>query len=152
VAFARGRRGYSGLSASCTSGHPDDPTRRFCDLHNLVCDPATLVVAWSRVGGNRGSRSAGVDGQTNHVEQVLVLRGWCAYFRHEVSKQTFNYLRAFTWRRVVCWLRRKHPKANWRWLRRRYLAGWWPTGAELALFNPGGVAVSRYCYRGTKIA
>ena len=32
------------------------------DLHNLVCDPATLVVAWHRVRGNRGSRTAGVDG------------------------------------------------------------------------------------------
>ena len=30
-----------------------------------------------------------------------VLRGWTAYFRHGVSKATFNYLRAFTWRRVV---------------------------------------------------
>jgi RNA-directed DNA polymerase len=29
---------------------------------NLVCDPAVLVVAWARVRGNRGKRSAGVDG------------------------------------------------------------------------------------------
>ncbi len=34
-----------------------------------------------------------------------VLRGWTAYFRHGVSKATFNYLRAFVWRRVVWWLR-----------------------------------------------
>jgi RNA-directed DNA polymerase len=96
-------------------------------------------------------------GHNQSLDQLLhrlnpVLRGWCAYFRHGVSKQTFNYLRAFAWRRVVCWLRRKHPKANWRWLRRRYLDGWWPTGAEIALYNPGGVAVTRYRYRGTKIA
>src|SRR5437764_4164380 len=26
-----------------------DPGRRFDDLHNLVCDPAFLVVAWDRV-------------------------------------------------------------------------------------------------------
>jgi RNA-directed DNA polymerase len=50
----------------------DDQARRFDDLHNLVCDPATLRLAWQRVRGNRGSRSAGVDGQTAfHVEQVL---------------------------------------------------------------------------------
>jgi len=50
----------------------DDPTRRFPDLRNLVCDRATLLVAWSRVRGNRGSRSAGVDGETAaYVEQVL---------------------------------------------------------------------------------
>ena len=39
----------------------DDPGRRFDDLFNLVCDPAVLVVAWARVRGNRGKRSAGVD-------------------------------------------------------------------------------------------
>jgi len=40
----------------------DDPDRRFDDLYNLVYDPAFLVVAWARVKGNRGARSAGVDG------------------------------------------------------------------------------------------
>ena len=40
----------------------DDPDRRFDDLHNLVADPAFLVVAWDRVRRNRGARSAGVDG------------------------------------------------------------------------------------------
>src|SRR5439155_25288844 len=39
-----------------------DPGRRFDDLYNLVCDPAFLVIAWERVRGNRGARSAGVDG------------------------------------------------------------------------------------------
>ena len=40
----------------------DDPQRRFDDLYNLVYDPAVLVMAWERVRGNRGARSAGVDG------------------------------------------------------------------------------------------
>jgi RNA-directed DNA polymerase len=39
-----------------------DPGRRFDDLYNLVYDPAFLVVALDRVRGNRGARSAGVDG------------------------------------------------------------------------------------------
>jgi RNA-directed DNA polymerase len=39
-----------------------DPGRRFDDLFNLVCDPAFLVLAWSRVRGNKGGRTAGVDG------------------------------------------------------------------------------------------
>jgi RNA-directed DNA polymerase len=47
-----------------------DAERRFHDLWNLVCDPATLLVAWSRVSQNRGSRTAGIDGMTrNYVEQ-----------------------------------------------------------------------------------
>ena len=39
-----------------------DPGRRFDDLCNLVYDPAFLTVAWRRVRGNRGARTAGVDG------------------------------------------------------------------------------------------
>jgi RNA-directed DNA polymerase len=39
-----------------------DPDRRFDDLHNLVADPAFLVVAWNRVRRNKGARTAGVDG------------------------------------------------------------------------------------------
>jgi len=40
----------------------DGPDRRFDDLFNLVCDPAFLTVGWDRVRGNRGARTAGVDG------------------------------------------------------------------------------------------
>jgi len=42
----------------------DDPHRRFDDLFNLVADPAFLLVAWDRVRGNKGARTAGVDGRT----------------------------------------------------------------------------------------
>ena len=42
----------------------DDPHRRFDDLFNLVADPAFLLVAWDRVRGNRGAKTAGVDGAT----------------------------------------------------------------------------------------
>jgi RNA-directed DNA polymerase len=80
-----------------------------------------------------------------------VLRGWTSYFRHGVSKATFGYLRAFTWRRVVCWLRHKHPRQSWKQLRRRYLPGWWPTDGDVQLHNPGAVVVSRYRYRAARI-
>ena len=42
----------------------DDPHRRFNDLFNLVTDPAFLLVAWDRVAGNKGARTAGIDGRT----------------------------------------------------------------------------------------
>src|SRR4051794_2892832 len=35
-----------------------DELAHFGDLFNLVCDPATLLVAWERVKRNRGSRRA----------------------------------------------------------------------------------------------
>jgi len=80
-----------------------------------------------------------------------LLRGWATYFRYGVSKATFNYLRAFVWRRVVNWLRHKHRKRNWAWLRRRHLPGWWPADGEVRLFNPGAVPVTRYRYRANRI-
>src|SRR6516165_5348205 len=42
----------------------DDPHRRFDDLFNLVADPAFLLVGWARVRGNKGAKTAGVDGRT----------------------------------------------------------------------------------------
>ena len=83
------------------------------------------------------------------------LRGWTVYFRHGVSKQTFDYLGRFAWLRVLGWLRRKHCRACWKAIRRRYLAlpgdRLVPHDAGIALFNAGSVAVTRYRYRGTKI-
>jgi RNA-directed DNA polymerase len=80
-----------------------------------------------------------------------VLRGWANYFRHGVSKATFNYLSEFAWRRVICWLRHKHPRASWKKLRHLYLPGWWPTQDGRDLFDPNTVVVNRYRYRGANI-
>ena len=51
----------------------EDENKCFGDLFNLLCDPATLVVAWERVKHNRGSKTAGVDGETRkRIEQTGV--------------------------------------------------------------------------------
>ena len=42
----------------------DDAVRSFDDLFNLLADPGFLQVSWDRVRGNRGARTAGVDGAT----------------------------------------------------------------------------------------
>jgi len=55
----------------------DDADRRFDDLWNLVHDPAVLVHAWRRVRGNRGARTAGVDGETAHY--ITAVRGEQAF-------------------------------------------------------------------------
>jgi RNA-directed DNA polymerase len=81
-----------------------------------------------------------------------VLRGWTAYFRPGVSSIAFGYLRAFTWRQVIRWLRRKHRGITWKELRRRFcINGWWPADGDVIMFNPGAVRTTRYRYRGTKI-
>jgi RNA-directed DNA polymerase len=83
----------------------NDPGKRFDDLFNLVCHPATLAVAWDRVRSNRGSRTAGVDGQTRyHIEHRQ--RGAFA-FREDIRTS----LRSRTFRPNAV---RRHgiPKAN----------------------------------------
>jgi RNA-directed DNA polymerase len=71
-----------------------DAQARFGDLFNLVCDPATLLVAWERVKRNRGSRTAGVDGQTRaRVEQIGV-EGVLAELRQELKDGTYRPLPA----------------------------------------------------------
>jgi RNA-directed DNA polymerase len=80
------------------------------------------------------------------------LRGWATYFRHGASKRTFDYLNHYTWHRVIGWLRRKHRRASWKAIRRRYLAhGLVPADAGIALFNPAAVPITRHHYRGTRI-
>ncbi len=81
-----------------------------------------------------------------------VLRGWSTYFKHGVSKRTFDYLGHFAWQRVVGWLRKRHPRASWGSLRRRFLPGWQPTHEGIGMFDVSAVTVSRYRYRGTKIS
>lgn len=71
----------------------NDAERRFCDLWNLVCDSATLLVAWSRVSRNRGSRTAGIDAFTRHrVERELGVERLLAELRGELKDRRFQPL------------------------------------------------------------
>lgn len=80
-----------------------------------------------------------------------VLRGWCTYFRHGVSKRTFSYLDHYAFWRIVGWLRKRHPKLNMGTLVRRHLPGWEIADDGIEMFRPSRFAVERYRYRGTKI-
>jgi RNA-directed DNA polymerase len=71
----------------------DEPRRRFDDLYNLVYDPAFLLVAWDRVRGNKGARTAGVDGQTAHyIEAVRGVEGFLGELRGDVKARSFRPL------------------------------------------------------------
>jgi RNA-directed DNA polymerase len=80
-----------------------------------------------------------------------VIRGWCMYFRHGVSKATFSYLEAYTWHRVFRWLRKRHPRVTVTELRRRYLPDWRPTDGDARLYYADQTTVTRYRYRGARI-
>ncbi|GLV80301.1 group II intron reverse transcriptase/maturase [Streptomyces hygroscopicus subsp. hygroscopicus] len=70
-----------------------DSGRRFDDLFNLVHDPATLMVAFDRVAGNQGSRTAGVDGLTvADVERQIGVFGFLHNLRAELKVGSFRPL------------------------------------------------------------
>jgi RNA-directed DNA polymerase len=70
----------------------NDAECRFRDLWNLVCDPATLVVAWSRVSRNRGSRTAGVDADTRRHVEARGVEQFLVGLRGELRSGTFRPL------------------------------------------------------------
>ncbi len=71
----------------------EDPHRRFDDLFNLVADPGFLLVAWDRVRGNKGARTAGVDGQTAYyVEAEVGVEVFLGQLRTELKDRSFHPL------------------------------------------------------------
>jgi RNA-directed DNA polymerase len=70
-----------------------DSGRRFDDLFNLVYDPATLIVAFSRVASNLGARTAGVDGLTvADVERIMGAPSFLDDLRDHLREGTFRPL------------------------------------------------------------
>jgi RNA-directed DNA polymerase len=70
-----------------------DPGRRFDDLFNFVHHPATLIVAFSRVAGNQGANTPGVDGLTvAWVENVIGVSGFLDDIRTQLKAGTFRPL------------------------------------------------------------
>lgn len=64
--------------------------RKFSDLFNLVADPAFLLVAWARVRGNKGARTAGVDGETAYyVETVRGVENFLDGLRNSIKDRSF---------------------------------------------------------------
>ena len=83
----------SGMQAKLHRWAAADPGRRFDDLFNLVCDPATLLVAFDRVAGNTGASTPGVDGQTvASVERSIGVPGFLDDLRLALKAGTFRPL------------------------------------------------------------
>jgi RNA-directed DNA polymerase len=83
----------AGMQAKLHRWAAADPGRRFDDLFNFVCDPATLMVAFDRVAGNRGANTPGVDGWTvKLVEERLGIPGFLDDLRAQLKAATFRPL------------------------------------------------------------
>ncbi len=80
------------------------------------------------------------------------MRGWANYFRHGVSKATFNTVDNHAWLRLVGWIRRKHRNTSRKQLRRRFCDQGWRIAHNGVVFTgASSVAVTRYRYRGANI-
>jgi RNA-directed DNA polymerase len=83
----------SGMQAKLHRWAAADPGRRFDDLFNVVHDPATLIVAFGRVAGNRGANTPGVDGMTVAlVEERTGIPGFLEDLRAQLKAGTFRPL------------------------------------------------------------
>ncbi len=68
-----------------------DGDRRFDDLYNLVCDPRVLAMAWERVAGNKGARTAGVDRATvAWIETRYGVQAFLREVRDQLRSRTFT--------------------------------------------------------------
>jgi RNA-directed DNA polymerase len=95
LALFRAERRVREIQAKLHRWARDDPHRRFDDLFNLVADPAFLLVAWDRVRGNKGARTAGVDGQTvYYVQTVRSVEGFLDELRAQLRDRSFRPLPA----------------------------------------------------------
>ena len=69
------RAGTGGCRPNCTVGRRPIATAGLMICSISCADPALLIMAWDRVAGNKGARTAGVDGATAAVDRVPARRG-----------------------------------------------------------------------------
>jgi RNA-directed DNA polymerase len=83
----------AGMQAKLHHWAAADPGRRFDDLFNFVHDPATLIVAFDRVAGNRGANTPGVDGlRVADVEEAIGVPGFLDGLRESLKDSSFRPL------------------------------------------------------------
>ena len=98
----------------------------------------------------RSTRNGDLDELITSLNRFL--RGWANYFRHGVSKATFNAIDHHAWRRLAGWIRRKHHLTGRNQLRRRFCGRGWRIAHNGVVFTgASSVAVTRYRYRGANI-
>ena len=64
-----------------------------------------------------------------------VVRGWAYYFRTQVSTKTFVGLDNWMFRRAVRFVKRRHDRKSWKWLRSHYWGRLHPTRRDRWVFG-----------------
>ena len=128
--------------------------KRGSHKHFVYTRPSTKAIASIKDRVRAMTYRATLHHDPGYVMDYLgrVLRGWANYFRHGVSKRTFNAIDSYTWERITHWLRQKH-RIGWPELRRRFcLPGTWRLVHDGKRFRgAASVTVIRYRYRGYRI-
>ena len=80
-----------------------------------------------------------------------VIRGWCNYYRHVVSKRTFYKIEHLLWHQLWQWIRKKHPTSSIKYRIRKYFTmkkgkRWQFYDAETnyRLFEAGSMPIKRF--------
>lgn len=114
------------------------------NIQQLVAKVRLLIKA------NRQARASSLIRLLNPV-----LKGWCNYYRHVVSKKVFTRINAVLFRMVWRWAYRRHPTKSRKWIRSKYYTQvdrwkWVFFGKlpdkdqQLTLFNPAKVRIIRH--------
>jgi RNA-directed DNA polymerase len=64
-----------------------------------------------------------------------VVRGWAAYYRHQVSSRIFGQLDDFLWRLCYKWARRSHRNKSKTWVTTRYFGKFHPEREDRWVFG-----------------
>src|SRR6185437_5571020 len=85
----------------------------------------------------------------------LKIKGWCNYYRHGVSKQTFDKVDSVIFRAMLDWARRRHRERGVRWLVKLYFCtiggDYWVFHSEYTLKDGSQCRVLLYKASATRI-
>ncbi len=65
----------------------------------------------------------------------VVVRGWAYYFRTQASTKTFSALDRWMFQCAICFVKRRHGRKSWKWLRVRYWGQLHPTRRDHWVFG-----------------
>jgi RNA-directed DNA polymerase len=94
------------------------------------------------------------DNKQATIEQIVrklnpVIRGWANYYRHVVSRKTFDYIGHRLWQMMWQWAKRRHRNQSSKWVKQRYFKrqnGWdWVFGNQaVTLLHPSRTPITRF--------
>jgi RNA-directed DNA polymerase len=128
--------------------------KRGTNKHYVYTTPSRASVQKARNRVRERTYRSTLNGDLDELITSLnrFLRGWANYFRHGVSKATFNAIDHHAWWRLAGWIRRKHHLTSRSQLRRRFCGPGWRIAHNGVVFTgASSVAVTRYRDRGANI-